>query len=216
MKNRMYNMGAIGGYGPISGMPQQMPKSGIRNNMGIDEEENNRKVNYTDLIRQYMSPGKQQYKAYSSAPPNPVGISKAQVNKMNMSHQAALAAEQQKYQQSQGEVGRLRPFEAQANDYMGKYNTSNTNLNNALQQQDLFKNKLKVVQDQLQSSSNQLGKYHSELQSYKNSGSKPQQDYSGYVSPYEHNRLKTQYQDLLDRMNNPTVKSTGQHLRGWK
>jgi hypothetical protein len=217
MKNRIYNTGAIGSYAPISSMSQQISKSGIRNNMGIDEEENNnRKVNYTDLIRQYMSPGKQQYKAYFSASPNPVGISKAQVNKINMSHQAALAAEQEKYRLAQGEVGRLRPFEAQANDYMGRYNTSDKNLNNALQQQNFFKNQLKVVQDQLQSSGIQLGKYYNELQNYKKSGSQPQQDYSGYVSPYEHNQLKTKYQDLVDRMNNPNVKSTGQHLRGWK
>ena len=41
MKNRIYNTGAIGSYAPISSMSQQISKSGIRNNMGIDEEENN-------------------------------------------------------------------------------------------------------------------------------------------------------------------------------
>lgn len=135
MKSRIYNTGAIGGYAPISGMSQQISKSDIRNNTGIDYDENNKsKVNYTDLIRQYMSPGKQQYKAYSSTPTKPVGISKAEINRMNMSHQNALAAEQQKYQQSQGEVGRLRPFEAQAMDYLGKYNNAAKNLGNVQQQ----------------------------------------------------------------------------------
>lgn len=110
MKSRIYNTGAIGGYGPISGMPQQMPKFDIRNNMGMDyDENNNRKVNYSDLIRQYMSPGKQQYKAYSSAPANTSGISKAQVNRMNMSHQEALAGRDRIAQGLQNQVDLLRP-----------------------------------------------------------------------------------------------------------